>query len=522
MKSLKELRKKQPEKEEVSNLTEEQEEAAREINRARKQARLQQFREIIQHDNVYFIVKLNDYMYLGNDPENPAWREWINASQAAINMKYMLSSTTERAWFKEALHELDKVKDVVVNTFEPTGRTVLNMMIRSGWLTPIKGDVPEVFNVLFNSLSGGRQEVIDHLEKVIVWKYLHPEDVKIPCVSISGKAGVGKNELFDLVFATLVGSEQARVVDSSSIFGTFNGIQLGTWALLIDEAIPEKSNQETLKRLIGNKTMSINTKYGMQGVFANTPMRWIGGNGNNGNFMLSAEGDDRRFSPITVTKDLMYWVSKSQNLELDEQYKTLDDKHPCLIWWKTESHKLKDPIFVAHWLDYILTKWKDQKFCPSALRVDYEELVESQKNETVEVAEWVFNDRGFEHIEKVALYELYLIFAKNNTRKKSAKTFHADIRNWLMTNEPGITLRSSVKIARHGMGPTSGEVYMQFAKSYVKRNTEQYIEFDEQRRCNKLVEKMYVEPVVDEQFVNVPKQQVFKNKAHMRDKKFIL
>lgn len=459
----------------------------------RKQAAHEQFREdcqqrykeLIEKDDVYFLVDRNKYV------EHDKEAGWIFVEPAALKVKYMLTSTEEVTWFNEVMHLLDRVKKTAVNTFRPVSSNMLNTMSMVGWLQPVKGPVDPVFDILFDSLSGGRQEVRDHLEAVFTYKYLHPEEYKLPCITISGEGGAGKNETIEMLFATVFGGQQVAAIGTDEAFGPFNGQMLGKTVVYIDEAIPDKTNAEKLKQRVGNKTIQVNVKYGLQGTFDNTPWYWVGGNGTNGTMMLAGDTTDRRYSVITIDRNLMHWIGKHLGVEVEGRGASLPSKHPCVIWWGENNWKLEDPEYVAQWLYSMIEKWGIQKFPPAAYHdEDYDSIIDKQKDSFDLTMEYVFDDPKFSHIEKTTLYKVYELITKRDNAKgglKKAANFHADAERWIEVNNRAVTVKSENVLKEDGKTTTANVYTVKHGK--VKRNNSYYFTFDVDRRTDVLVER---------------------------------
>lgn len=448
-----------------------------------KEQTLDRAKMIIERDNVYYIADRNRYLIEG------ANHCWTPMDPSGFRQYARLVETQEVKWFNENLHQLNRVKSTVVNTFNKTSPDVLNFLSTQDWLKPQEGPVDEIFNILFDSLSGGRQTVRDHIEKVFVYKYLHPEEYTLPCITISGEGGVGKNEVIEKVFATIFGDQQIAALGTEEAFGNFNGQMLGKTIVYIDEAIPSKVGAELLKRKAGNKTLQINVKYGVQGTYDNTPWYWLGGNGTNGNLFLSGDSVDRRYSVITVTRNLMHWVGKHLGMEVDGMGSSLPDGHPCVVWWSENKHHLSNPESVARWLHSVIEKWGSQSYAPSALHdEDYHALIEAQKSEFQETMEWVFDDENFTHIERPTLYQVYVCKCKESqSQPRQQKNFHADVKAWLHKNKkPYECTKLNVKIGdkKH----RTADVYKS-GRGTVTPNDHYYITFDELRRRDMVAER---------------------------------
>ena len=438
---------------------------------------------LIDENNLYFVADRNKYIIESGN------KGWIFMDVAGFKVYAMLTEAAEVKWINQYLSLHDRVKTTIVNTFNPTHPDMLNMLSTADWLQPEPGPVEPIFDVLLDSLSGGRQNVRDHIEKVFVYKYMHPEEYVLPCITISGEGGVGKNELIEKVFATIFGDQQIAVLGTEEAFGAFNGQMLGKTIVYIDEAIPSKVGAESLKRKAGNKTLQVNTKYGAQGTYDNTPWYWLGGNGTNGNLFLSGDSVDRRYSVITVTRNLMHWVGKHIGVEASGMGSSLPDGHPCVVWWSENKKHLSDKVSVSHWLYSVVVKWGLQQYAPSALHdEDYHELIETQKGEFQETMEWVFDDDHFTHIERPILYKIYVLKCKESqSQPRQQKNFHADVTAWLMkNNKPYDCKKLSVK-QDDGKHKTA-DVYKS-GPGTVKNNNEYYVVFDEKRRQDVVAER---------------------------------
>lgn len=445
------------------------------------------FAEIIEKHSIYYLADRNRYVKFDKDDG------WLNFEQAGLNTLYNINGPDEVSWFKECLHMANRVKTNAVNTFRPCPDSKLNTLSTERWLQPEEGKVEDIFNILFSSLSGGRSEVRDHIEQCFVWKYCHPEDYLLPCITISGEGGVGKNELIERVFGTIFGEQQVASIGTKEAFGAFNGQMLGKTVVFIDEAITDKVDTESLKRSVGNKTLQVNVKYGLQGTFDNTPWYWLGGNGTNGTVLLAGDTTDRRYSVITVSRNLMYWVGQHIGMEVEGRgQNVLASGHPCVTWWKQNSKYLSNPKAVSAWLYSVLKKWGSQEFCPSAFHDDdYREVMESQKSVFTLVMESVFEDPDFRHIEKTTLYRVYELMNKRDNPRGgvlAAKKFHADAKHWLDVNNTGIDLHERINVKKPGGMMTTSNVYSKMRQT-VDRNNQTYIGYDEDRRVDVLVEK---------------------------------
>jgi Family of unknown function (DUF5906) len=431
--------------------------------------------DVVTDKDIYYLADQNRYLMYR---KGKGWKTYL---AEAMHKVLGLTESVEKQCLDEVLRAARRLKETSAITFADCDDTVLNFLSRKDWLKPVEGDYNAVFDIVMQSLSDGKQENRDHIEKCLVYKYLHPEDYRIPCITISGGGGAGKNEFVEQVLATIFGGLQVAVLGTEAAFGQFNGQMIGKTVVFIDEAIVEKSDAEDLKRKVGNKTISINEKYGLQGTYDNTPWYWLGGNGTNGAVMLAKDVTDRRYSVLTVKHSVMYWVAKYLDIELPRVGAVLPDSHEAVQWYRENQWALSDRTQVSHWLHSLIERWGDQKFVPSALHADdYEAVAESQKNTLDETMEFVFKRDTFAHIEATTLYRVYRLLCKETSTGyvKKRNTFYTDARRWLEINMPHIVWRK-INIKLGPKEKTSANVFTYLDVSMVARNDHDFIMLDD-------------------------------------------
>jgi hypothetical protein len=458
----------------------------------------------ITEKDVYYVGEKNCYMMYQNEG---GWKSYEPAAMAKLAR---LTSADDKEIFDDLLRATGRLKEYTVISFHKKPENILNFLSTEDWLHPTQGEYHPIFDIVMSSLSGGKQENRDHLEKCLVWKYKHPEDYKVPCITISGAGGVAKNEFVELTLSTIFGERQVIALGTEQAFGQYNGQMIGKTVVFIDEAIVEKSDAEALKRKVGNKTISINEKYGLQGTYENTPWYWLGGNGTNGAVMLAKDVTDRRYSVLTVKHSVMYWVCLHLAIDPPQIGEVLPASHEAVQWYQENANVLSDKEQVAKWLYSIVMKWWSQKFTPSALHSeDYQRVVASQKNYFDETMEYVFNDK-FKHIEGATLYRVYQLISKEATggqaSMKYRNKFYVDTECWLEKNRPDIEWgKRKVKTsggAQRVEWTTAYMYYLNKGKRDTLRNDCYYIMKDK-RENDYLVERMEVSGVDEEAWDSV-------------------
>jgi hypothetical protein len=514
---------------EVTNMDRDGAEAAEKIKREREKqdSNMNKFQLLISKYDMYYLSNEGKYLLTTTKSTNKGievQRVLVAPTGLAAHTGLEFNDEGITA-LNNSLRSVSRMKIATVQSFrEQNNDDILNLISTKGWLLPTPGDVHPIFDILMDSLSDGKKENREHIEKCLVYKYLHPECYRIPTQTISGRGGIGKNEFADGPLSCIFGVEQVVTLGSQEVFGTYNGQMIGRTVIYVDEAITDKVNVEKLKGYAGNPSISVNEKFGLQGVYDNTVWYWLGGNGTNGNILMSGDTTDRRYSVMTANRSLFYWVSVYLGLSsekipgIGEVIK--DVNHPASVWWNAHSGKLKDKSEVAKWLYKLIETYGDLDQVPMALHsVDYNEILEVQENTFARTMEYVFDDPSFDHIEASDLYQVYGLihqksFIGNNGKAFSRGRFDGEVKSWLSKHHPDIQESKAAKIrisGNHQKGSshavarqTSANVYAMAKNSdkkhyYFNRNTVKYLEKTKDSGDVFLVERYEnTDPVADE------------------------
>ena len=405
-----------------------------------------------------------------------------------LTKKLGLETQEEKADFTRFLREADRIKDRAVTTWNGHAPNDLNLMSTADWLVPIDEPHDPVFDVIMDSLANGRKEVKDHIERCIVYKYMHPEEQRIPAIIISGCGGIGKNEFVENVLGTIFSHKQVVTVDGQVVFGQHNGPMLGKTVILIDESIKAKQDAEKLKRICYNRTISINMKYGIQGIFDNTAWFWLGSNDVDGGIMIAGDVTDRRWSVFKADKHIMYWIAEYIEYSGVTGYERspFGSRHPCVKWWNENRSKLRDKAHVSRWLRHIVEKWIDSPL-PSALHnTDYDEIHREQKSLFYDLIEAVFDER-FHYIKGYDLHQLWMAKNKDEgrTRYWGKVRLFTEVKAWFVANGKDIEW-TPVSVSNLAGKRSSSTAFKKVGvSSLVKPNTDEYY-----RRNNGKIEIM--------------------------------
>lgn len=332
-----------------------------------------------------------------------------------------------------------KFKDVTYS-FRDRGPDYLNLMSRADWLKPAEDTTPchpFAFDALMCSLGGGVPENMEHLEHVLTYKYLHPEEFMLPALVIFGEGSVGKNLLVDEVLATIYGPRQTVSARVEDVLGNFNSTIKARTVAMMNEAIAEKTDMERVKDLVHKKYMTVNEKYVAAYEVDNTPLYILGGNSIDSAVRLGGDASDRRWSILKVEPDetLAYWIAEHEGSTVEQ----------AELWLKTNYQSIySNPVEVARWLRDIIAA-HGAKPIPNALHgKHFNDLTKLQASIDQRIIAATFNDPSFTHIEKRTLYDGYklLLGEYGHVRFKiSDQKFYARVTAWLTKHAPHIQER---------------------------------------------------------------------------------
>lgn len=396
--------------------------------------------EFLKHNDYHYVQKANKYVLRMPDGA----RETV--SPASLWERHSeFFDDADKAMFKTVMEERGRMYTTATMTFGDVAPWELNLISTEHWVKPTSGDYHVLFDILIQSLGGGKRENIEHLEKVLVWKYHSPHDWMLPTPIIFGEGEVGKGLFFEEVLPTLVGKHQVGVVEVDNALGNFTGLAVGKTFLLINEAVRDNVSMEKFKAKTAAKSVVVNEKYGLQYIAASTDLKFCGGNGITAAIALANDKSDRRWSIIRIEPghSLMHWIMESQGFNTEQE---------ASQWFQRERHHLSKPEHVSHWLDALIKKWEMEPYRPAPLHgADYRWLLDQQKRPWQELIEHVFNDPKFTHIHAPLLYRMYVWYHREiqpSSRFMLRKgDFYIHVDDYCRKQQNGIERRAcSVKI----------------------------------------------------------------------------
>jgi hypothetical protein len=327
----------------------------------------------------------------------------------------------------------------VTYTFRQPPKDCFNLLSKKNWVQPALGDVHPAFEILMRSVGGGKDTNTQHIERVLCYKYLHPECYTLPTLVIHGEGGVGKNLLVDIVLNKVFGGQTISAL-SRHVVGDFNSLVKGKAVVLINESVAHKTDVNAVKATLGQATVTINEKGIPQYVADNTALYIIAANKSGGGGVTLDRSDaDRRYSPIHCPdgKNLVYWVSQYYGI----------DPNDAREWLRSDGIPVwSDPSEIAFWLNDLISKYSHLPEPAELHGVDFQRMMERQKPISEQIFEAVFYDIHFTHIDRAVALEAYQSCARNERAENtlSRMTFYQDLEEWVQTHAPWVKLQKFI------------------------------------------------------------------------------
>lgn len=374
----------------------------------------EQLRELIKRENIYVVPETGKYHALVS--KNNAWSE---LSDDGLRKQYPMIQHKYIELFNSVLAEESRQPKGVY--FGLTDKAnYLNILPKSEFLKPknLSIEVNEVFDILFEALSGGRKYELEHIIKCILRKVVNPSDRQIPSICWYGEGGIGKDTLIKTILHTIF-SNKTCIISAEDITGQFNSMISGQFVALVNETTQDKLNMGALKNLIGSDEIQIKVKYKSPYLQENFLWLLFGSNNDDGSIRLDRNQSDRRFSIIKSLRGF------SMNDIFKRRYPGQDFK----TWMAINRPFLEDAEQIQQWLWNLEHEYGVQKTAPTAFHgKDYKEIVEQQKNIDEIVFDVVMRKMNIDGCTVNQLYALY----KDNDGLLTIKRFGKRIQEHIV------------------------------------------------------------------------------------------
>ncbi len=396
----------------------------------------EEIRAAIEEEIRAFLAQ-NDYRYVLAD--NTFWLHhagsWTPVTEAALgNHDTRLRDRSFYEAFMKVLKADGRWFRAQTMTFADVDPDTMNRLCWS-FLQPL-ADRPHhwVFDALIESLTGGKAENVEHLEKVIVAKWRRPSNYLLPTISISDSGGTGKSLFAEVVLPAIFGRNLvAPNLSMGDLTGQFTSHAVGKAVLFVNESVHDRYDDNALKRILGSKTTRLERKGKDAIEVDHTALVFVVGNGVQGAVRLSGSDIDRRFSVMTNNRPLREVLADRMGTTPDQAKR----------WLETEGQAiLKDTDEVARWLHTISERHPEQ-YVPALHGADYHSILGTQKDLGLEVIEAFLNDRKMaplgSYVNRSLIADAYLAEAKRQGLRTSwsRKRFIATLEAWV-AKEPDL------------------------------------------------------------------------------------
>jgi hypothetical protein len=254
----------------------------------------------------------------------------------------------------------------IVRDFSTTHRpATYNQMkdIRKYWLEPVFEKEPHpAFRLLTLSIAGGSEEYADQIERIIAYRYVHPEDVMIPNVDSCATGGTGRDTLFNII-RSIFTDECCATISEETFSGTHNGDLFGKMWVKVSEKDSRSIPIDKVKDLTGDNKY----RHRAMGENAMDAVRlfvfWFFRNGYTTTAKLAgsgSSGEDRRFEPIIARYNLARHVAVFAGLisDLKSEFDLDNEVLATQIIKKWQSEVYKNDLEIATWLGHIIQTHK--------------------------------------------------------------------------------------------------------------------------------------------------------------------
>jgi hypothetical protein len=329
---------------------------------------------------------------------------------------------------KDVAKEKGRMFKHIVRDFNTAHRPgTYNQMIdiRSFWLKPVYDVEPHpAFRLLCLSIAGGDEDYADQLERMVAYRYIHPEDVMIPNIDSCATGGTGRDTFFGII-RNVFTEECCATISEETFSGTHNGDLFGKMWVKVSEKDSRSIPIDKIKDLTGDRIY----RHRAMGENATDAVRLF-------NFMFfrngytttaklagtGPSGEDRRFEPIIARYNLARHIAKYTGMIDDFKAAfTLEQETAATMMikqWQKDAYQCEDRI--SEWLGYIIKK-HDVSDMTELLPLHgayYEEMkVRQQRGIEVFMPKFITLMDGSNVINIKAAHKLYDISESSKTTK---------------------------------------------------------------------------------------------------------
>lgn len=405
-------------------------------------------------DNVVATFEANNLHYVINggkwwsvDSAGDRCSPHINQLDASEVMDLVYLGTD---WFadqkelKTIAKENDRMFKYIARDFEADRPGVYNQMkdIRKLWLEPIYDIDPDpAFRVLTMAIAGGNEEYSDYLEKIVAYRYCHPEDVMIPNIDSCATGGTGRDTYFGML-RNIFTDECCADANEETITGTHNAELLGRMWIKISEQQARTMPIDKIKNLTGDRKY----RHRAMGENARDVPRLFSFLFFRNGFTTTAKlagsgsaGEDRRFEPIIARHNLARHTALHlgliTELNVEDFGGSKAERESTTIIKQWQSDVYRNDQHIAEWLGHCIVKHKVRtmkEFLPLHGEY-YQEMIKRQQAGISIFMPKIMNLMAESTVLSLPkLHKLYDIVENQKTNKD---WFKNQVLHWLSVNK---------------------------------------------------------------------------------------
>jgi hypothetical protein len=340
-------------------------------------------------------------------------------------------------------------------SFRPQPRHVLNTL-RPDFcpLAEGGGEPHEMFGHLIASLGGGRAENIEHIERLLLAKYLNPANHLLPALVIDDpEGGAGKGLFVSNLLPTVFGA--ALVADNLSmadITGRFTAHTAGKAIVYVNESVEDRVDDNALKRVLGSPTLWVEPKGLQKYEVDNTALMIVSGNGVAGAVRVANSTVDRRYSIVRPVCPIADRLAAAFGVPVED----------AKLYLREEGVRvLNDRVEVGCWLTDLRRRHGDVRHVEPLHGGDYRVLTEVQAPFHDQVFEAVFGAEDFSHVGRPVLYTLYRELCRSHNSGYGLmgnRKFYAHLDLW--AKRRGLAVRVRNVNRQKGGALTTADVFV--------------------------------------------------------------
>lgn len=415
--------------------------------------------DILEKYHIGYIIPEDKFIYcmdLGSTQNNAQFNT-INSSRITRLLNKMTGTTISGKDYHEIIDYVESKNRsffTVTSSFNNAKwdeSNVYNKMsvIRNHWIQPDFDNAENYnpyFDILIEAVAGGKAENIEHLEKWIGYKYLHPgNNANISNLDLGGNpGGNGKGTLVEIL--KMIFTPACVIQAHREELDKFNGNWEMAVILYYDEPEEKELAAGKLKQATGAEDMRVEKK-GIDATMADRNYNFIFlSNNEKGVVKLSGGsdgGEDRRYSVIT-TNVVLYDLFRDAGFNDEEAKQELN---------KIRNSVYKNRAEVAKWLAHIIRKHdiENIRALPALHGEDYHKRFDEQKDAITEAFDKLLPIFEYNKcVPQPFLHEFVKTLTENTSWK--AKTVVEKFQKYLTRNKIDYELRHqcSVKITWKG------------------------------------------------------------------------